>query len=260
MADGWISIHRSITENWIWDEKPFDRGRAWIDLLMMVNHTDAKIMFDGSLVEVKRGQRITSIRKLSERWGWSTTKTTKFLTMLESDEMITLKKDTKKTLVTIVKYSVYQDSDKEKVTQKIHRNNTEVTQKNTNNKENKENNENNEDIRHKYGEYKKVFLTDEQMKKLQTEFSDWQDRIQRLDDYIESTGKTYKNHLATIRNWAKNDKTAINSKTKSVGFVNGIEKILTKNGGLEDDKERNSVNVNENQRLLSEFPEWNERK
>ena len=146
MADGWISIHRSITENWIWDEKPFDRRSAWIDLLMMVNHTDTKIMFDGSLVEVKRGQRITSIRKLSERWGWSTTKTTKFLTMLETDEMITLKKDTKKTLVTIVKYSVYQDSENKKVTQKIHRNNTEVTQKNTNNKENNENKDNKKDI------------------------------------------------------------------------------------------------------------------
>lgn len=144
MADGWISIHRSITENWIWEEKPFDRGRAWIDLLMMVNHTDTKIMFDGSLVEVKRGQRITSIRKLSERWGWSTTKTTKFLTMLEDEQMITLKKDTKKTLVTIVKYSVYQDSESKKVTQKIHRSNTEVTQKNTNNNDNTENNDDND--------------------------------------------------------------------------------------------------------------------
>jgi DNA-binding transcriptional regulator YhcF (GntR family) len=144
MADGWISIHRSITENWIWEEKPFDRGRAWIDLLMMVNHTDTKIMFDGSLVEVKRGQRITSIRKLSERWGWSTTKTTKFLTMLEDEQMITLKKDTKKTLVTIVKYSVYQDSENKKVTQKIHRSNAEVTQKNTNNNDNTENNDDND--------------------------------------------------------------------------------------------------------------------
>lgn len=144
MADGWISVHRSITENWIWEEKPFDRGRAWIDLLMMVNHTDTKIMFDGSLVEVKRGQRITSIRKLSERWGWSTTKTTKFLTMLEDEQMITLKKDTKKTLVTIVKYSVYQDSENKKVTQKIHRSNAEVTQKNTNNNDNTENNDDND--------------------------------------------------------------------------------------------------------------------
>lgn len=48
--------------------------------------------------------------------------------------------------------------------------------------------------------------------------------------------------------------------TKSTGFINGIGNVLTKNGGLDDDKERNGINVNENQRLLSEFPEWNERK
>ena len=48
--------------------------------------------------------------------------------------------------------------------------------------------------------------------------------------------------------------------TKASGFINGIGNVLTNNGGLDDDKERNSINVNENQRLLSEFPEWNERK
>lgn len=61
--------------------------------------------------------------------------------------------------------------------------------------------------RHKYGTYKNVFLTDEDMEKLKTEFpDDWQNRIERLSDYIASSGKTYKNHLATIRVWAKKDK------------------------------------------------------
>ena len=61
--------------------------------------------------------------------------------------------------------------------------------------------------RHKYGTYKNVFLTDEDMEKLKSEFpDDWRNRIERLSDYIASSGKTYKNHLATIRVWAKKDK------------------------------------------------------
>ena len=60
--------------------------------------------------------------------------------------------------------------------------------------------------RRKYGEYNNVLLTDEDLEKLKTEFPDWQERIERLSAYIASTGKSYKNHLATIRNWAKNDK------------------------------------------------------
>lgn len=61
--------------------------------------------------------------------------------------------------------------------------------------------------RHKYGFYKNVLLTDEDMEKLKAEFpTDWQERIDRLSEYIASTGKSYKNHLATIRSWARKDK------------------------------------------------------
>lgn len=60
-------------------------------------------------------------------------------------------------------------------------------------------------VRHKYGEYGKVLLTDEDLDKLKAEFPDWQARIERLDSYIAQSGKSYKNHLATIRNWAKKD-------------------------------------------------------
>ena len=60
--------------------------------------------------------------------------------------------------------------------------------------------------RHKYGEYKNVLLSDEHMEKLKTEFpNNYQERIERLSEYCASTGKTYKNYLATIRNWAKKD-------------------------------------------------------
>ena len=62
-------------------------------------------------------------------------------------------------------------------------------------------------VRHKYGEYKNVLLSDEDMQKLKTEFpNDYEERIERLSSYVASTGKTYKNHLATIRNWARKDK------------------------------------------------------
>ena len=61
-------------------------------------------------------------------------------------------------------------------------------------------------VKHKYGEYKNVLLTDEELEKLKTEFPDYQERIERLSSYIASTGKSYKSHLATIRNWARMDK------------------------------------------------------
>lgn len=62
-------------------------------------------------------------------------------------------------------------------------------------------------VRHKYGLYNNVLLSDEEITKLQAEFpSDWRVRIERLSEYIASTGKTYKSHLATIRSWHRMDK------------------------------------------------------
>lgn len=68
--------------------------------------------------------------------------------------------------------------------------------------------------RHKHGEYQNVLLSDDDLEKLKAEFpSDWDQRIQRLSEYMASSGKSYKNHLATIRNWARRDKPA----AKAVG-------------------------------------------
>ena len=61
-------------------------------------------------------------------------------------------------------------------------------------------------VRHKFGQYQNVLLSDDELEKLKTEFpSDWQERIERVSEYCASKGATYKNYLATIRNWAKRD-------------------------------------------------------
>ena len=108
---GWQKIYRDIQEHWLWEDKPFSRGQAWIDLILLVNHEDNKALIDGELTEVKRGSKITSLRKLAEQWGWSTTKVKKFLEQLEKDNMINYKTDTKKTLVSIENYGLYQNGD-----------------------------------------------------------------------------------------------------------------------------------------------------
>lgn len=108
-SKGWIKLYRKINDCWIWDEKPFDKGRAWIDLLLLANHSDKKVLFNGSVVCVKKGQYLTSIRKLAERWGWSFDKVTRFLKILVSEEMIIKESDNSRTLLTIVNYEVYQE-------------------------------------------------------------------------------------------------------------------------------------------------------
>ena len=44
--------------------------------------------------------------------------------------------------------------------------------------------------KHKYGMYKNVLLSDPDLEKLKNEFpDDWEFRIERLSEYMESTGK-----------------------------------------------------------------------
>ena len=116
-AIGWICIHRKITDCAIWaDSEPFDRRSAWVDLLLMANHEDKKIFFDGHPRVIKKGQRLTSTVKLAERWNWSRPRVARYLDLLESDNMITTERTPKGTLITIVKYGDYQDMKPNRVT------------------------------------------------------------------------------------------------------------------------------------------------
>lgn len=107
---GYIKVYRNVRDNWVWNDKPFNLGAAWIDLLMMVNHEDRKIIFNKSPLLVKRGSVVTSMRKLADRWGWHRNRVSRTLNALERDGMITQKRDSQCTTITIVNYGVYQHS------------------------------------------------------------------------------------------------------------------------------------------------------
>lgn len=148
MSTGWIKLNRSIQENWLWEEKPFDKKSAWIDLLLMANHKNNKFPLGNEIIEVEQGSFITSEIKLMNRWGWSKTKLRNFLKLLESEKMITKVVDRKKTTISIVNYKVYQCSeDQEKTTEKPQEDQEktikkpqEDTNKNDNNEKNEKNN------------------------------------------------------------------------------------------------------------------------
>jgi len=57
------------------------------------------------------------------------------------------------------------------------------------------------------GRYQNVFLSNQEQAELQIELPDlWQQYVEKLSEYMASTGKTYQNHAATIRRWAAEDR------------------------------------------------------
>lgn len=110
MAQGWICLHRSLTEHWLWQcDEPFDKRSAWVDLLMLANHEERKAEYKGKLVICKRGNIDRSMLWLANRWHWDRRKVKRFLQMLESDGMVSFDGTTDGTTITIENYEKYQD-------------------------------------------------------------------------------------------------------------------------------------------------------
>ena len=90
--------------------------------------------------------------------------------------------------------------------------NSMIVQKCTPNQRNKNNLKDNHltkttDAHLTFGEYRNVFLTEKEYKRLKSDFSGLDDLIEQLSAYIQSTGRKYADHAATLRIWTKRRKT-----------------------------------------------------
>lgn len=108
MDRGYIIIWRCIRDNHFWQDKPFDRSRAWIDLIMWANHTDGFIRQRGISVPIKRGQVGVSEVTLADKWGWSRGKVRRFLKDLVKTQQIEQQNNNVTSLITITNYNLYQ--------------------------------------------------------------------------------------------------------------------------------------------------------
>lgn len=58
-----------------------------------------------------------------------------------------------------------------------------------------------------FGRYENVLLSEMELTELQADFPGmWQEYIERLSEYMASTGRQYQNHAATIRRWVENER------------------------------------------------------
>ena len=109
--DGWIKLWRGLSDNPLWLEKPFSKGQAWVDLLLLANSADNEGLDRyGNIVKFERGKVYKSTVELSERWGWSRHRALRFLENLEKSHMISRKSRTGYgTVLTIENWGKYQD-------------------------------------------------------------------------------------------------------------------------------------------------------
>ena len=109
---GWIKLHRSIQEHFIYDFSEPDKALAWIDILLSASYSDSKVKIKSTVFPVQKGQWLVSQVTLQKRWKMSQNKVKRLLKMLESDRMISVSANELTSIITICNFSNYQDSER----------------------------------------------------------------------------------------------------------------------------------------------------
>jgi|TARA_R100001530_G_scaffold10633_1_gene10469 hypothetical protein len=111
--EGWIKIHRKLLDwEWLDDMKTF---KLFMYLLLTVNYEDKK--WQG--VEVKAGQKITSVANLASATRLTSQNVRTSLNRLKSTNELTIKTTNRFTIITVCKWSEYQLEETSQLTNKL---------------------------------------------------------------------------------------------------------------------------------------------
>ncbi len=108
MSAGFYLMHRGWMDNPIFEDDQFSRAQAWEWLIHEASFEPHKIRFGNTLFEVPRGQVPTTYRKLMKKFRWGAGKTKAFISMLETESMITVNTERGFLSLTICNYDRYQ--------------------------------------------------------------------------------------------------------------------------------------------------------
>jgi len=195
MCDGnYIKLNRKIAE-WGWYRNQNTKA-VFLHCLIKANWKDA--VFEGKVIN--RGSFVTSRKVMSAELGLSEQEIRTALEHLKSTNELTIKGHTKYTVITVNNYDFYQDSNQQNNQQSTNNQPT-INQQSTTIEEVKK--ERKKEIKHIYGEYSHVRLTETEFERLGTDYGEAlrDDAIKYLDEYMQMKSKKYADCNLAIRKW-----------------------------------------------------------
>jgi hypothetical protein len=107
-VSGFAVLYREATEHhlFVGDSSRFG---AWAWLVLKACWKPTKFSVSGSTITVERGQLCVSRSQLATAWGWSPSAVERFLTRLQTEQMIGRATGQGRSIITICNYDKYQD-------------------------------------------------------------------------------------------------------------------------------------------------------
>lgn len=129
--EGWIKIHRKMLENPIIC-KDSDYLSVWIYLLLNATHKEIPALFKGEKITLHPGQLITGRKSMSNKLKISESKIYRIINEYKSEQQIEQQTSNKNSLITILNWNKYQQSEQQNEQQMNNKRTTTEQQLNTN--------------------------------------------------------------------------------------------------------------------------------
>src|SRR5690625_3491038 len=130
MQQGWIKVHRKILFDTVFqNDKLF---KIFMYCLLKATHQEHKQLVGKQFVELKPGQFVFGRRKAAQELNMKESTVRDYIRLLESDNLITVDSTNKYSVITVVNWGIYQQSDNGNRQQNDSRMTTERQQNDTN--------------------------------------------------------------------------------------------------------------------------------
>lgn len=107
---GFVAAQRSLIEHHLF-EGDASRLGAWVWLFLRAAWKPTPFDVSGKTITIERGQLCVSRAQLAKAWGWSPSAVERFLTRLQTEQMIERATGQGRTIITICNYDKYQSVD-----------------------------------------------------------------------------------------------------------------------------------------------------